>query len=55
MLLSDDPELIRRVFSGEGNRAAIGREVLATVQQLMQIGINKSVQDGATAGQREYN
>lgn len=55
VLLSDDPELIRRAFSGQGSRAAISREVMATVQQLMQVGINKSVQDGATAGQREYN
>lgn len=55
VLLSDDPELVRRAFSGQGNRAAISREVLAQVQQLMQIGINKGVQDATTAGLREYN
>jgi hypothetical protein len=55
VLLSDDPELVRRAFSGQGNRAAISRELLAQVQQLMQIGINKGVQDATTAGLREYN
>jgi hypothetical protein len=55
VLLSEDPEVIRRAFSGDGNKAAISKEVLAQVQQLLQLGINKSVQDTATAGLREYN
>jgi len=55
ILLSDDPEVVRRAFSGDGNKAAIGKEILAHVQQLSQVLINKSVQDAATAGIREYN
>jgi hypothetical protein len=54
VLLSDDPELIRRAFSGEGEKAAISKAVLEQVQQLMQIGVNKAVQDTSTAGLREY-
>jgi hypothetical protein len=54
VLLSDDPELIRRAFSGEGEKAAISKAVLEQVQQLMQIGVNKAVQDTTTAGLREY-
>ena len=54
VLLSEDPELIRRAFSGQGNKSAISKEVLEQVQQLMQLGINKTVQDTTTAGLREY-
>ena len=55
ILLSDDPEVVRKAFSGQGNKDAIARELLATIQHLSQVGINKSVQDTTTAGLREYN